>query len=107
MVIQLLLGTSLELVHKWWRIPAVYLGGVIGGRYSSKFNFNPHTVYDLSINGIISVGAGCLFHSMFDGNTFLVGASGGVFALISARLANIILVRTFIRKYFEYLLGCS
>lgn len=55
MVIQLLLGTSLELVHKWWRIPAVYLGGVIGGRYSSVFNFSPHTVYDVSINGTISV----------------------------------------------------
>lgn len=29
---QLVIGLPLELVHKWWRIGIVYLGGVIAGR---------------------------------------------------------------------------
>jgi len=35
---------------------------------------------------------GSLASSIFDPYTFLVGASGGVYALLSAQLANVILV---------------
>ena len=36
--------------------------------------------------------AGALGNSMFDGNSMLVGASGGVYALIGAHLAIVIMV---------------
>ncbi|PRD25298.1 UNVERIFIED_CONTAM: rho [Trichonephila clavipes] len=52
------------MVHKWWRVMLVYLGGVVAGSLGS---------------------------SLSDPRTFLAGASGGVYALISAHLANVIL----------------
>ncbi|XP_023218612.1 rhomboid-related protein 2-like [Centruroides sculpturatus] len=63
-LVQLLLGLPLELVHKWWRVGLVYLLGVIAGSLGS---------------------------SITDPNTFLAGASGGVYALIAAHLANVII----------------
>lgn len=36
---------------------------------------------------------GSLGTSVFDGNVYLVGASGGVYALLAAHLANVMLVR--------------
>lgn len=53
------------MVHKWWRVGLVYLGGVI---------------------------AGSLGHSLSDPNVYLAGASGGVYALIAAHLSNVIIV---------------
>lgn len=64
-LVQLGLGIPLELVHKGWRIGLVYLAGVLAG----------------------SLGA-----SISDPNSYLAGASGGVYALISAHLANVVLV---------------
>ncbi|GFT41716.1 rhomboid-related protein 3 [Nephila pilipes] len=64
LLIQLLLGVPLEMVHKWWRVMLVYVGGVVAGSLGS---------------------------SLSDPITFLAGASGGVYALISAHLANVIL----------------
>ena len=64
-LIQLLLGIPLEMVHKWWRVMAVYLAGVIAGSLAS---------------------------SISDPSAFLAGASGGVYALIAAHLANVTLV---------------
>ncbi|RWS28714.1 rhomboid-related protein 2-like protein [Leptotrombidium deliense] len=63
-LIQMLIGVPLELVHKWWRIGLVYLGGVLAG----------------------SLGA-----SISDPNTYLAGASGGVYALIAAHVSNVII----------------
>ncbi|KAL5961790.1 Rhomboid-related protein 2 [Taenia solium] len=62
-VLQLALGTLLELVHKFWRVGIVYLLGVI---------------------------AGSLAHSISDPFVALAGASGGCYALIGAHVATII-----------------
>lgn len=64
LLIQLFLGIPLEMVHKWWRVGIVYLTGVIAGSLAS---------------------------SLSDPHTFLAGASGGVYALLAAHLANVII----------------
>jgi rhomboid-related protein 1/2/3 len=64
LLVQLGLGIPLELVHKGWRIGLIYLAGVVAG----------------------SLGA-----SISDPNSYLAGASGGVYALISAHMANVML----------------
>ncbi|XP_050500271.1 rhomboid-related protein 2-like [Diabrotica virgifera virgifera] len=64
LVVQLALGIPLEMVNKWWRVLLVYfLGGI----------------------------AGSLAHSIIDGNIRLGGASGGVYALMTAHLAQVIM----------------
>uniref|UniRef100_A0A182P611 Rhomboid-like protein n=1 Tax=Anopheles epiroticus TaxID=199890 RepID=A0A182P611_9DIPT len=55
---------ALELVHCWWRVALVYLAGVVAG----------------------SMGT-----SLFTPRVFLAGASGGVYALITAHIATIIM----------------
>ena len=60
---QLALGLPLEMVHRWWRIMLIYLTGVM---------------------------AGSLTVAVADPNVFLAGASGGVYALITAHLANVL-----------------
>nr|XP_002130870.1 rhomboid-related protein 2 [Ciona intestinalis] len=64
LLIQLLLGIPLEMVHGGLRVGAIYLTGVIGGSLAS---------------------------SIFDPYTPLVGASGGVYSLFTAQLANVVL----------------
>lgn len=64
LVIQLLIGLPLEMVHGSVRIGVVYMAGVL---------------------------AGSLGTSVFDPNVYLLGASGGVYALLSAHLANVVL----------------
>ena len=63
LLIQLLLGIPLEMVHRWWRILLIYLTGAI---------------------------AGSLVTSLSDPEAYLAGASGGVYAIIAAHLANVI-----------------
>jgi len=63
-LVQLILGIPLEMVHKWWRVGIVYLSGVAAG----------------------SLGA-----NISDPYSFLAGASGGVYALISAHLASVVI----------------
>ncbi|XP_068125112.1 rhomboid-related protein 2 isoform X2 [Hyperolius riggenbachi] len=63
LTLQLLLGIPLELVHKGHRVGLVYLAGVIGGSLAS---------------------------SIFDPYVTLVGASGGVYALIGGYFMNVI-----------------
>ncbi|XP_063813259.1 rhomboid-related protein 2 [Pseudophryne corroboree] len=63
LLLQLFLGIPLELVHKGHRIGLVYLAGVIGGSLAS---------------------------SIFDPYLALVGASGGVYALIGGYFMNVI-----------------
>jgi len=62
LVVQIMLGIPLEMVHGWWRVLLVYLAGVL---------------------------AGSLGTSVTDPTVFLAGASGGVYALITAHLATI------------------
>lgn len=65
LVIQIILGILLELVHHWWRVSLVYVAGVLAG----------------------SMGT-----SLTSPDIFLAGASGGVYALITAHIATIIMV---------------
>jgi rhomboid-related protein 1/2/3 len=64
LIVQIFLGIALELVHNWWRVSLVYLAGVLAG----------------------SMGT-----SLVNPRTFLAGASGGVYALMTAHLATIIM----------------
>lgn len=64
LIVQIFLGTALELVHCWWRVALVYVAGVIAG----------------------SMGT-----SLANPRVSLAGASGGVYALITAHIATIIL----------------
>lgn len=64
LVFQLVIGIPLEMAHGWWRVALVYLLGAC---------------------------VGCFFHSFVDLGTYLLGASGGVYALIGAHSANVII----------------
>lgn len=64
LLVQLLVGLPLEMVHGYGRIACVYFAGVL---------------------------AGSLGTSVFDSDVYLVGASGGVYALLAAHLANVML----------------
>ncbi|XP_053123141.1 rhomboid-related protein 2 isoform X2 [Hemicordylus capensis] len=61
--LQLVLGIPLELVHKGHRVGLVYIAGVLGGSLAS---------------------------SIFDPRVALVGASGGVYALIGGYFMNVV-----------------
>lgn len=76
--VQLLVGLPLEMVHGSTRIGIVYMSGVL---------------------------AGSLGTSIFDSNVCLVGASGGVYALLAAHLANILLNYNNMRYSILRLLG--
>ncbi|XP_022916757.1 protein rhomboid isoform X2 [Onthophagus taurus] len=64
LVVQLLVGLPLEMVHGSGRVFVIYMAGVL---------------------------AGSLGTSVFDTKVCLVGASGGVYALLAAHLANVLL----------------
>ncbi|XP_018570443.1 protein rhomboid-like [Anoplophora glabripennis] len=64
LVVQLLVGLPLEMVHGSGRVALIYMAGVV---------------------------AGSLGTSVFDPYVYLVGASGGVYALLAAHLANVLL----------------
>ncbi|VEN49516.1 unnamed protein product [Callosobruchus maculatus] len=64
LLVQLMLGVPLEMVHKWWRVLIVYLAGVL---------------------------AGSLGTSVIDPTVKLAGASGGVYSLVTAHIASIIM----------------
>lgn len=64
LIVQIIIGIPLEMVHGSSRIACIYMSGVL---------------------------AGSLGTSIFDRNAFLVGSSGGVYALLAAHLANIML----------------
>ncbi|KAI8114913.1 Protein rhomboid, partial [Lucilia cuprina] len=63
-IVQLLYGLPLEMVHGSARIATIYLAGVL---------------------------AGSLGTSVIDSEVYLVGASGGVYALLAAQLANVMI----------------
>lgn len=64
LIVQLFLGIILEIVNRWWRVLIIYFAGVVAG----------------------SLGA-----SIVDPESILQGASGGVYAVITAHIASIIL----------------
>ncbi|XP_054427548.1 rhomboid-related protein 2 [Pteronotus mesoamericanus] len=63
LTMQLVLGIPLEMVHKGLRVGLVYLAGVIAGSLAS---------------------------SIFDPHKYLVGASGGVYALMGGYFMNVL-----------------
>ncbi|XP_055877117.1 rhomboid-related protein 3-like isoform X2 [Biomphalaria glabrata] len=63
-IVQVLVGIPLEMVHGSFRIALIYFAGIL---------------------------AGSLGTSVFDMNVYLVGSSGGVYALLAAHLANVLL----------------
>uniref|UniRef100_H2YKT3 Rhomboid-related protein 2 n=1 Tax=Ciona savignyi TaxID=51511 RepID=H2YKT3_CIOSA len=62
-VLQLMFGVPLEMVHKSLRVGIVYMSGVLAGSLAS---------------------------SIFDPFVYLVGASGGVYALLGGYLSNVV-----------------
>ncbi|XP_076667816.1 rhomboid-4 isoform X3 [Andrena cerasifolii] len=64
LLVQIMLGIPLEMVHKWWRVLIIYVAGVL---------------------------AGSLGTSVSDPHVYLAGASGGVYALITAHVATIVM----------------
>lgn len=84
LIIQLFLGVALELVHSYWRVTLVYLSGVLAGSIATSF-FKP--------------------------TTGLIGASGGVYSLITAHLASVILnwheMESAKIQLFVFLILCS
>lgn len=65
LLVQLFLGVPLEMVHRWWRVVLVYFAGVVAGSMAT---------------------------SLTEPKVYLAGASGGVYALITAHIATIIMV---------------
>lgn len=63
-LVQVLVGLPLEMVHGSLRVACIYLAGVV---------------------------AGSLGTSVFDADVYLVGGSGGVYALLAAHLANVLI----------------
>ncbi|KAE9414305.1 hypothetical protein Angca_008534 [Angiostrongylus cantonensis] len=64
MVVQILIGVPLEVVHKPWRIAPLYLMAVLSGS---------------------------LLQYTLDPKVYMVGASAGVYALLTAHLANVVI----------------
>ncbi|RZC38501.1 rhomboid-related protein 2, partial [Asbolus verrucosus] len=64
LTVQIFIGIPLEMVHGWWRVLLIYFTGVV---------------------------AGSLCTSITDPTSKLAGASGGVYSLITAHIATIIL----------------
>lgn len=64
LISQCILGTWLEVKHGWWRVTTIYIFGVL---------------------------AGSLMRSIFIVDGFMIGASGGVYALFAGYIAAIIM----------------
>ncbi|VEN63126.1 unnamed protein product [Callosobruchus maculatus] len=64
LIVQLVLGLPLEMVHQWKRVLLIYVAGVL---------------------------AGSLAHSVVDPNIMLGGASGGVYSIMTAHIADVIM----------------
>lgn len=77
LLVQIMLGIPLEMVHHWWRVSLVYLAGVL---------------------------AGSLGTSISDPGVYLAGASGGVYAVMTAHVATIIMVK---RTTIYYIPRCN
>merc|ERR1719342_1317528 len=63
-LVQVLVGLPLEMVHGSLRVGLLYVAGVIAGSFGT---------------------------SVFEADVYLVGASGGVYALLAAHLANVLI----------------
>lgn len=87
-LLQLMIGVPLEMVHGLLRISLLYLAGVLAGKVGAgpcpwPWLAAPHTSF---------CSAGSLTVSITDMRAPVVGGSGGVYALCSAHLANVVMV---------------
>ena len=74
--VQIFLGIPLEIVHGPLRLSGVYLAGAVSGS---------------------------LLTSITDSNTYLAGASGGVYALLLAHLPTIIMNWREMKTFVEWI----
>jgi rhomboid-related protein 1/2/3 len=73
------------MVHGSTRIACVYLAGVLAGSLG-RFAREMETYFTVTNYQLFPSGT-----SVFDPEVYLVGASGGVYALLAAHLANVML----------------
>lgn len=89
-LLQLMIGVPLEMVHGLLRISLLYLAGVLAGEAgagpSGHLPGEPHP------HGSPFAHTGSLTVSITDMRAPVVGGSGGVYALCSAHLANVVMV---------------
>lgn len=88
-LLQLMIGVPLEMVHGVLRISLLYLAGVLAGETSTWVGGSPAYV---SWPSPLPLPTGSLTVSITDMRAPLVGGSGGVYALCSAHLANVVMV---------------
>lgn len=77
------------MVHGSIRIGCVYLAGVLAG--SLGITKLQHILFFLMCNLYKTTFVVVVGTSVFDPDVYLVGASGGVYALLAAHLANVML----------------
>ena len=75
-IVQIFLGIPLEIVHGPLRLSGIYVAGAMSGS---------------------------LLTSMTDSNTYLAGASGGVYALLLAHLPTIIMNCREMKTFVEWI----
>lgn len=88
-LLQLMIGVPLEMVHGLLRISLLYLAGVLAGEAGGAPgppHCGPHP------HGVPLLHTGSLTVSITDMRAPVVGGSGGVYALCSAHLANVVMV---------------
>ncbi|XP_058426433.1 rhomboid-related protein 1 isoform X2 [Diceros bicornis minor] len=87
-LLQLMIGVPLEMVHGLLRISLLYLAGVLAGEQACV-PWPPCWQASLSRPPFVHIGS--LTVSITDMRAPVVGGSGGVYALCSAHLANVVM----------------
>lgn len=89
-LLQLMIGVPLEMVHGLLRISLLYLAGVLAGEAGAQ---PPATSPEgRCLTAVPLLHTGSLTVSITDMRAPVVGGSGGVYALCSAHLANVVMV---------------
>lgn len=89
-LLQLMIGVPLEMVHGLLRISLLYLAGVLAGEAGvCPLATSP---VGLTLTAVPLFHTGSLTVSITDMRAPVVGGSGGVYALCSAHLANVVMV---------------
>ncbi|XP_051825069.1 rhomboid-related protein 1 isoform X5 [Antechinus flavipes] len=89
-LLQLMIGVPLEMVHGVLRIGFLYLAGVLAGEAFAEVLREPGLLGQPSPN-LSFPPTGSLTVSITDMRAPVVGGSGGVYALCSAHLANVVM----------------
>lgn len=89
-LLQLMIGVPLEMVHGLLRISLLYLAGVLAGE-AGLYPLATSLV-GLTLTAVHLLYTGSLTVSITDMRAPVVGGSGGVYALCSAHLANVVMV---------------